>query len=130
MRIIGWTHYDDPTREELFPIGDEVSWEQVKEVEDAIVEELRSKGYKFSGYYHQNGDYGCPVFENGKWYGVSFRRWGSIMAEAYPEYARHYSTHGYVMWAWVLRKNRSFQIRAITVSDKNDVSLEHKEEAR
>lgn len=100
QKIVGWTCYDDPDHEELFKIGEVVSWEDIIEIEEMIADELREKGYMFSGFYHQGGEYGCPLFDNGKWYGVSYRRWGAIMAMAHPETIGGVKDHAYVNWAW------------------------------
>lgn len=108
MKIIGWTCFDDPNREELYPISQPVSWEDLYEVEDMIAEEIRSKGYKFSGYYYQGGQYGCPVFDNGKWYGVSFRRWGEIMAKAYDDHGDEPDTWNYTKWAWIAPEEETY----------------------
>lgn len=100
QKIVGWTRYDDPDHEELFPIGEPVPWEWHDEIEEMIVTEIRSKGYKFSGFYHQGGEYGCPLFDNGKWYGTTFRSWGWIMAMAYPDSVHLPEESSYVEWAW------------------------------
>lgn len=100
MEIIGWTEWGTPEYEELFPIGGEHNWNEVREVERIISTELRQRGYKFTGDYHQNGDYGVPVFDNGKTYQCSQRTWGAIMAAAWPEEIGT-DPYAYTLWAWV-----------------------------
>ena len=85
MKIIGWTSFENREIPELYPDEERPTAEDINNVETIIADELRKRGYKFSGDYHQGGEYGCPVFDCGKLYGVSFRRWGAIMAKAYPE---------------------------------------------
>lgn len=47
---------------------------------DAVVREMKEKGYEFSGNYHQNGKTGVPVI-NGRFpFMVSMRVWGDVMA--------------------------------------------------
>ena len=101
MKIIGWTDWDNPKYEEMFPIGGKHTWQEESDVERIIAEELRSKGYKFTGDYHQNGDYGAPVFDNCKIYKGSQRDWGGIMADAYPDEIDNSDGYGYCKWAWI-----------------------------
>lgn len=100
MKIIGWTEWDDPNYKEMFPIGEIHSSDAVDSVRKIIAEELKNKGYKFTGTYHQNGDYGVPVFDTGEVFQCSQRMWGGIMAEAYPE--SDSDGYGYLRWAWTL----------------------------
>ena len=53
---------------------------------DALIEEIRRKGYWFSGENHQDGVFGMPIFEiDGRpvFFWVSWRYWGGLMAEAH-----------------------------------------------
>lgn len=100
MKIIGWTWGGNPDYAEMFPIGYEpnTSWSR-KEVEQVIVDELRNKGYRFTGDYHQDGDYGVPIFDNGMVATFSKRQWGALMYRAYPE-EEYPKDLQYVKWAW------------------------------
>ena len=70
----------------------------MREAENAVIDCIRRNGFKFGGSYHQYGDFGMPMFEDGTVYLCSMRHWGSIMAEAWNvEDKRGY---GYVMFAW------------------------------
>lgn len=72
LRVVGWV-YPFYT----FERG-EASWA----VRNAIIDEIRKRGYDFSGRSHQ--DYCCtPVLNNGKKYLFSARGWGDLMAEAH-----------------------------------------------
>ena len=55
--------------------------------------------YHFSGFYHQGGELGVPVFDDGDWFKVSYRTWGQIMADAYPEEMTQ-AKSSYTVWAW------------------------------
>ena len=101
MKITGWTEWDDPNYQELWPIGDTSStFAKEYAVRKLIAEELRRCGYKFTGGYHQNGEFGVPVIDD-KWrYQCSQRVWGGIMAMAYPEEIDDTDGMGYVEWAW------------------------------
>ena len=102
MKIVGWTYYENPQYEEMFPIGNSCTIEQIEEVKDIIAKELRDKGYKFNGYYHQDGDYGVPIFDNGMTFTCTFRTWGGIMARAYPDEIDNSDGYGYLVWAWTI----------------------------
>lgn len=73
LKVIGWTRYDDSK----YPTS-----ESSVAVDDAIITELREKGYKFGGDSHQNEDCCCPVLNNGKKALFSMRGWGKLMAQA------------------------------------------------
>lgn len=102
MKIVGWTnwHYEHEANVK-YKRFDPETWEEVEKIEQIIAEELREKGYKFTGDYHQNGDYGVPVFDCGKVYQCSQRDWGNIMAMTYPEEIDNSDGFGYCKWAWV-----------------------------
>ncbi len=104
MKIVGWTWCGNPEYKEMYPIGQDANtdWDR-KEVENVIVEELRTKGYRFTGDYHQNGDYGVPIFDNGMVATFSKRQWGALMYRAYPDDKGYYEDAKgmeYVVWAW------------------------------
>lgn len=101
MKIVGWTEWGDPRYKEMFPIGGTYREVEVKVVRAIIAEELRTNGYKFTGSYHQNGDYGVPVFDNGEVFQCSQRIWGGIMAEAYSDEIDNSDGYGYTVWAWL-----------------------------
>ena len=101
MRIVGWTEWDDPDYKEMFPIGGQYNQEEIQAVKKIIVDELRANGFKFTGDYHQNGDYGVPIFDTGKVFQCTQRTWGAIMAEAYPDGIDNNDGYGYVKWAWI-----------------------------
>ena len=91
--VIRWTFwFDEQYPETEWPISDEEEQEYV----DAIVREIREKGYRITGFAHQGDQFCTPVFDDGRRYTASFRQWGGIMADALGidgEYA-------YVRWAW------------------------------
>ena len=103
MKIIGWTWYGNPDYVEMFPIGlntePNCDWNR-HEVEKVIVEELRNKGYRFTGDYHQNGDFGVPIFDNGMVATFTKRQWGALMYKAYPNEEGYEEGLEYVKWAW------------------------------
>lgn len=99
MRVTGWTDYDNPEYEEWDGFPSHRTVQEYEEAKRVIADELRSKGYKFSGYYHQDGDYGAPLLD-GKRFGVTQRSWGGIMAMAYPDQIDNTDGFGYLKWAW------------------------------
>ena len=100
MKITGWTYWDNPEYQEIFST-EEASWDNVNKVKQLIADELRKCGFKFNGYYHQDGEHGVPVIDD-KWvYQCSCRTWGGIMAMAYPEEIEDDDGFGYMTWAWL-----------------------------
>ena len=93
MKVIKWTTWDDKH-------GDDIeSKEELDAMADAVVEELRKAKYHFDGYYHQNGDHGVPVLDNGKYFQASQRAWGEVMAMAYPEeFDNPEAPYNYIIW--------------------------------
>lgn len=79
LKIVGWTDYDSE-----YP-SITVSNEEIGEVVSIVVDEIKEKGYAFSGNDHQNSYTGVPVFDNGTCLRASMRTWGMIMSFAYPE---------------------------------------------
>ena len=90
IEVIGWTYSND--RDYLERDCD------TEELYDAIVNEVREKGYLFSWLEHQSEVCACtPIINNGYKISCGPRTWGSIMAaargaddndiSAYAEYA-------------------------------------------
>ena len=100
MKIVGWTEWDDPNYRDRFPNGVQIDWDDLHRTEEVIAAELRNKGYKFTGDYHQNGDFGVPIFDDGTVFQCSQRTWGDIMVSAYPDEIEDHDRLGYTVWAW------------------------------
>jgi len=94
VKVIGWTGWDDPRYRE-----DYLSDPLFEEHRNAVIDELQKRNYHFSGFYHQGGELGVPVFDDGDWFKVSYRTWGQIMADAYPEEMTK-AKSAYIVWAW------------------------------
>lgn len=93
MKVVKWTEWEDKHNYDLS------SSEDIEKYSVAVIRELREKGYHFDGHYHQNGEYGVPVLDNGVHFQVSQRKWGSIMAKAFPEeFNNPDDPHNYVVW--------------------------------
>ena len=87
-KVIGWTKWNDS----LARFEDDSDGAiQYANAEQAIINEIRRRKYKFGGFYHQYGDAGCPVMDNHTAFLASMRQWGDIMARVwggdYCEYA-------------------------------------------
>ena len=93
MEVVRWTkwsneHYDDIE-----------SREEIEDCSKVVIKELRRKNYHFGGIYHQNGEFGVPVLSNGKYFQVTQRVWGEIMAKAFPEeFENSNDPFNYVAW--------------------------------
>lgn len=88
IKVVGWTRYDERCRDWRDVSRTGVEW---ADAEQAIVNEIRRKKYKFGGHYHQYGKTGCPVMSDGSLFMISMRGWGDIMSRVwggdYCEYA-------------------------------------------
>lgn len=96
MKIVKWDKYN-PEKYPEFTGNKELC-----KAEEIIISELKKHGYHFDGTYHQNGEYGAPVFDNGKQYRTTLRAWGAIMASAYPDEIENSNGMGYVWWAFLM----------------------------
>ena len=91
-KIIGWTHAGD----ERFP---EAPSHKHSSLFTVLIEEIRERGYAFSGEYHEWGDMGVPVFNSGERLELSMRTFAKVMAEVYEEdgaasYAKWFTDEG------------------------------------
>lgn len=93
MKVTGWTDWYVSTYEE-------VPNDLFCEAKEAVIDEMRERGYKFSGVYHQNGEFGTPIIDGQYLFLCSQRTWGDIMAKAYPDEINDSDGRGYVVWAW------------------------------
>ncbi len=92
-KVVRWTFWSD----DFYPeIDGSSSEEEDREYDLVVIQALRDKHYKISGFAHQNDPFCVPVFQDGKRYCCSFRSWGAIMARALGNDDRL----GYVQWAW------------------------------
>ena len=91
MKVVGFTtnNYDDESQ----ILGDDehqAAWK-------ATVDYMKQHGLKFNGFYHKDGDFGTPYFDNGKRLLVGQRAWGHMIADVldYPN-----TSDRYVDWAF------------------------------
>lgn len=82
MQITGWTWLDNP---KYIAIHGALNLDKTpytfEELRSAIISEIRNRGYKMSGYYHQGGSFGVPIIDDKYIVEFSFRGWGGIMAD-------------------------------------------------
>ena len=109
LKVIGWTDWENY---EGYIVLDRFTMEEEEKIHEAIIKELREKGFKFTGSYHQQGRYGTPVLEID---GIKFiyratqREWGGVMAEAFPENNKN-DGFDYCTWAWLVPENEEMVI--------------------
>lgn len=65
---------DEKKAEELMQI--------YKEMERIVIKHCKEKEIRFSGDYHQSGDYGVPIIDDKYMLFCTSREWGWIMAQA------------------------------------------------
>ena len=90
--VIGWTDYDGRTVDSA-PIDDDAV--------EAVIEDIRSHGYKFTGYHHQEYPNCVPVLSDGYCRLFSRRSFAAVMAKA----------HGYTDDMAYVRFMEDFSIR-------------------
>lgn len=73
-RVVGWTHFEN---EEIRAVDARSFAEN-----NAIIDEIRKRGYRFSGWDHQETENCTPVLNDGVARHYSQRGWGALMAEA------------------------------------------------
>ena len=121
IEFVGWTNFENPNYSEIsdeirenlvadneepishyVPKPEKKNYVKIMRRENQLAELLLTnriflKGIKFDGPYHQDGEYGCPLFKINdtgifKW-SCSFRYWGEVMEHA--GYGLSYCD-----WAW------------------------------
>ena len=110
MKIVKWTKGLDLTDlskpKLLYPEYD-ANWREMpdeererlwKEAERAVIDCIRRNGFEFGGFYHQSGEFGMPLFDNGTVFFASLREWGAIMYEAWEPEGK--DPYGYALYAW------------------------------
>jgi hypothetical protein len=95
MKVTGWTWWENHEYLDL----DEAKY---AEAYAHVADEMRKQGYKFTGNYHQNGDFGVPIIDDIWLFQVSQRTWGNLMVTAYPDEIDDSDGYGYCQWAWVV----------------------------
>ena len=110
-RVTGWTYFED---EQYVCLSDSYHSEadpnalDMDAVRNAIVREMKEKGYKFTGIYHQYGDYGTPIINNKYIVRYSQRSWGDIMADVLD--VPDEDGFAYMEWAWMLPEGEQYVI--------------------
>ena len=113
LRIVGWTEYEDylvPTADASYAAG------------NVVIDEIKEKGYCFSGWAHQELTRGAPVFNDGKKRLFSARTFGGLMANAHG----YNGPMDYSLFAFQLREEKmppraeSFSSRFVPETDLNE----------
>ena len=94
MKVTKWVYADTEGYTDI----DDVPLQTLEEIEQTVIKEVKEKGYKFSGSYHQHGEHGCAIVDDKYLYFVSMREGGRVMQEAYD--LPNEDGLGYVLWAW------------------------------
>ena len=99
MDLLGFTNWSDDRYQEIEDHAEEEHAWQV------TVQYMKKHGYKFTGTYHQNGEYGTPFFDTKQKLCLSLRTWGALMAEVSELPKDTDNKYGldmsYCHWAWL-----------------------------
>ena len=120
-KVIGWTLYDKNQKswEDAHKGEDPSAW---SDVEQAIVDEIRRKKYKFGGNYHQYGASGCPVMDDGTTVMVSMRHWGDIMSRVWGG--------DYCEYAWTHDQGEAYKVPPVKEGNWNKIQWMTEEEIK
>jgi len=67
MTLLGFTKWKDAKYEDIDDNAEiDIAW-------DVTVQYMKAHGLRFTGDYHQNGEYGAPYFDMGKKLCMSMR---------------------------------------------------------
>lgn len=107
-RVVGWTDYES---DEVPESNGSIGFAE----RNAIIDDIRKNGYRFSGWDHQETWDCVPVLNDGKKRLFTQRGWGGLMAEAYGQLG----SHDYAAFTFHSMKNRklpndSFDIAEFT----------------
>lgn len=89
-KVIGWTSNDDKKYPEV------TDGERISKLRSTIINEIRDKGYKFSGSSHYYLPNCTPVLNSGEKYCLPYREWAALMAQAWHE--DNSDGYGYLFW--------------------------------
>ena len=119
IRVTGWTDWQ--FREETGVGIPEVPDDMRDAAETTIIEEIKKRGYKFSGSMHQQLEYCVPVINDQYCYQCSTRTWGWIMAEAFLNIGDPKKDRWkYLNWAWMVPEGET----AVVPGDHNELYLD------
>ena len=97
MKLIGFTNWQDEKYEDIEDFTEEDL------ACDLVVQHMKQHGLKFSGFYHQAGEFGAPYFDTNKKLCLSYRGWGSLMADVLQLEKDEQNGYNmsYCQWAWL-----------------------------
>ena len=98
FRVTGWTNTIAHTHVLVNGLYDGDAGIDRDTLRPVIVEEVRKRGYKFNGLYHQHGEFGRPIINDKYVVMYSQRGWGGVMAEALQ--IDNSDGMAYCDWAW------------------------------
>lgn len=120
-KVIGWTLYDKNQKswEDAHKDDDPSAW---SDVEQAIVDEIRKRKYKFGGNYHQYGASGCPIMDDGTTVMVSMRHWGDLMSRVWGG--------NYCDYAWTHNEGEGYKVPPVKEGNWNKIQWMTEEEIK
>lgn len=105
LRIVDWVDWCDVECNPGVRDVSTLTTDEFQKYREAVVKSMKESGYKFTGFYHQNGEYGVPIFEDGVMFLVSQRTWGGIMADVMG--ADPNDRLAYMNWAYMPPENET-----------------------
>lgn len=95
--VVGWMSFDEAEERNIPDAGD-LPADEFNLYVDSVVDYMKATHIKFSGRYHQCGEYGVPQFDNGMVLTMTQRKWGEVMAHVLE--IDNSNGFAYVKWAW------------------------------
>lgn len=106
MKVTGWTDWvetiGDSENDCLYEIITSRSEVETDAIQ-AVIQELRDKGYHFSGHEHQNCEKCVPIIDGKYVLQLTQRDWGALMYEAFPnEDYSDFDGYEYLKWYCII----------------------------
>lgn len=82
MKITAWTSYEKAKQKYIDPNEIKELTDIYNQMQDTVIKHCKEKEIRFSGDYHQYGEYGIPIIDDKYILFCTSREWGWIMAQA------------------------------------------------